>query len=1314
MGKSCGIKARLFRCARSLGCGINSGKSVTTDGSILLANNLSPIFSLSLLGGFALDHNTRPCELAYEKGRALLAYLAVEPGRAHSRASLAAIFWPDLAREAALTNLRQVLHDLRQTLDAANPATPLLQVDRVFVRFDPTGGLEIDVADFAAAAPACPETPCPTYCDPCIAQMEILAAHYRGEFMAGFSLPECPDFEEWLQVQREALHLRALSRLALLSDCHEMTGAYARSLPFALRFLELEPWNEESLRRVMRLFALNGQRAAALAQYETCCRTLKKELGILPSEETCALAARIRRDEQPWASRSVEGAAPRADPSPPATERRQITVLYCELAPADAEDPDEALALLHAPQARCREIIRGHAGHLVQSHGGGLLAYFGYPQASENAARLAVRAALALTRAAFDGLGPRVGVHTGVVISSDPRMPDAVGATSALAIHLRQLADFGEVAISAATQRLVAGYFESTSLGLRQPPGGARPLEVFHVERESGATSRLEAASTLTPLVGRKNEISALLALWQDARHGMPRTVLLRGEAGIGKSRLVDTLKRALREQACVVRELRCFPEHCQSPFYPLIAMLEAFWGFARDDTPEVKFGKLASHLESYYPASAQEAVPLLAHLFSLPPGGSYPAPGLSPQQCKEQTVAALLVLLQALAAQQPVLLIVEDLHWIDPSTLELLTRIVEQKERGPILSVLTARPEFAPPWKDAPVFTLPLLPLAGDEVAEMVASISAEIPAATLRRIVERADGIPLYAEEMAKSATQDNLASIPATLHDLLAARLDRMGEAKHTAQLAATLGREFDLNLLHKMSTCDPAALARNLDALHDAGLILKVDKTAHQFKHALIQEAAYQTQSKSDRQAAHQHIAHALQSDFPAIVTTRPEFLARHLACGGETRQSIDYWIKAGQRAALSSANVEAVGHFNSGLELLMTLPADQDRNQTEFKMLLSLCTVLYAAKGQGSEEATQANARISALSGLVGDCPELFLAKWALEFNTIAKIGYRGASQAAQQLLRMAHDDPLKQIAAHAMAAAAFSWRGEFKSSHERAVRVVSQYTPDYCQVSWEQFGLDLGAFGMAYSAIAHGFLGFPDQSQQVCERMIERARALTQPHALAQALAFTVMTSCWSNKPAETLPLAAETIAISRQHGFFLWSIVGEMAHGWALAMQGRTEGIAEIESSIAGMKAAVPGMSGLFLYALAAAQVHIKQHEKALDTIAQALADVPGKGEHRFNAELHRLSGEALLGLRETNAAQAEAHFHDALAISRQQEAKSLELRAAMSLARLWQGQGKGDDARRLLKGVYHWFTEGFDTPDLRESRKLLDSLTG
>lgn len=1275
--------------------------------------NPSARLSLCLFGGFALDRDARPCELAYGKGRAILAYLATESMRAHSRASLAAMFWPNLARESALTNLRQVLYDLRQTLNAVNPAAPPLRIDRASIRFDPAAGLEIDVAEFAAPAPACPATRCPAYCTPCLAQMEPLAARYRGEFMAGFSLPECPDFEEWLHIQREALHLRALGRLALLSDCHERTGAYAKSLPFALRFLELEPWDEEGQRRVMRLFALNGRRAAALTQYEACCRTLKRELGVLPSEETYALAESIRRDELS-SSASVVVEATLALASLPVVERRQVTVLYCELAPADAEDPDEALALLHAPQARCAEIIRSYSGYLVQSYGGGLLAYFGYPQASENAARLAVQAALALTRAAFDGHGPRVGVHTGVVISSDPLMPDAVGATSAQAIHLRQLVDFGEVAISSATQRLVAGYFESASLGLRQPPGGARPLEVFHVERESGATSRLEAAATLTPLVGRKNEISALLGLCQDARHGMPRTVLLRGEAGIGKSRLVDTLKQALREQACVVRELRCFPEHSQSPFYPLIAMLEAFWGFARGDTPEVKFSKLASHLESHYPATAQEAVPLLAHLFSLPLGVSYPASGLSPQQYKEQTVAALLVLLQALAAQQPVLLIVEDLHWIDPSTLELLTRIVEQKGSGPILSVLTARPEFAPPWKDALVFTLPLLPLAGDEVAEMVASISAEIPAATLRRIVERADGIPLYAEEMAKSATQDNLASIPATLHDLLAARLDRMGEAKHTAQLAATLGREFDLNLLQKVSTCDPAALARNLDALHDAGLILKVDKTAHQFKHALIQEATYQTQSKADRQAAHQHIAHALQSDFPAIVTTRPEFLARHLACGGETRQSIDYWIKAGQRAALSSANVEAVGHFNSGLELLMTLPADQDRNRTEFKMLLSLCTVLYAAKGPGSEEATQANARISALSGLVGDCPELFLAKWALEFNTIAKIGYRGASQAAQQLLRMAHDDPLKQIAAHAMAAAAFSWRGEFKFSHERAVRVVSQYTPDYCQVSWEQFGLDLGAFGMAYSAIAHGFLGFPDQSQQVCERMVERARALTQPHALAQALAFAVMTSCWSNKPAETLPLAAETIAISRQHGFFLWSIVGEMAHGWALALHGRAEGIAEIESGIAGMKAAVPGMSGLFLYALAASQVHLKQHEEALGTIAQALADVPSKGEHRFNAELQRLSGEALLGLRETNAAQAEAHFHDALAISRRQQAKTLELRAAMSLARLWKGQGKGDEARRLLEGVYHWFTEGFDTPDLRESRKLLDSLAG
>jgi len=1300
--------------------------------------NPSAQFVLRLFGGFSLERDALPCKLAYEKGRALLAYLAVEPGRAHSREFLATMFWPDIIREAALTNLRQVLHDLRQAFNAASLVILPLQVDREAIRLDPLSDLVIDAAEFFVPAPACPAIPCPAYCDLCLAKMGTLAGCYRGEFMAGFSLPECQDFEEWLHIQREALHLRAIALLARLSDCHERMGTYVKSLPFALRFLELEPWNEEGLRRVMRLFALNGQRDAALTQYEISSRALKRELGALPSEEALALAERIRHGELPPVVDRILAPVAMALPLS-VTERRQITVLYCELTPAAIDDPDEAMALLRTPQTRCMEIIRQFSGHIVQAHGGGLLAYFGYPQASEHAARLAVQAALAVTRAKFPGIALRAGIHTGMVISGgDQEVPDAVGATSGLAIHLRQLADYGGLVISSATQHLIAGYFECVSLGFQQFPGIACPLEVVKVGRESGAMSRLEAAATLTPLVGRQDEIATLLAAWQDARRRVRRVVLLRGEAGIGKSRLVHAFREALRGQACIVRELRCFPERSQSPFYPLTAMLEAFWGFAPGDSPEQKSAKLASDIEAYYPASAQQVVPLLTQLFSLPHGGDYQAPDLSPQQCKEQTLAILLDMLWALVARQPVLLIVEDLHWIDPSSLELLTRFIGQKKKGTILTLLTARPEFAPPWNEASESTLEIAPLAEGEVAEIVASISAEIPAATLRRIVERADGITLFAEEMAKIAILDNQASIPATLHDLLAARLDSMGEAKRTAQLAATIGREFDLDLLRKVSTCDPTALARTLNALQNAGLILKVSKTADQFnpnnlldrysgdglfafKHALIQEAAYQSQTRADRQASHRLIAAALKT---TSTETRPELLAQHWAVGGETREAVVCWIEAGKLASQRSANQEAVAHCKSGLALIEALPDDPERVRLELDLQICLGAAACAAQGYASADGANAYARAMALCGQHESGSEMFQSIWGLWASASSRAGYAHALELAQQLLRMANQSgdsvpaqPGDQIHAqqgHFAVADTLYWQGEFAAARGHLECVRTLYQPAHHESHVAQFGEDAGVTSGAYLSWVLWFLGFPDQARKASAQSLALARQLGHPYSLAYALTFAAILHCRLRQPEEALSVAEETLGLANDHGFPLWQIGATIARGWALAMQSHREGVETMRQCAEAMRAAMGGVTLVVLGPLVDAYIVLGHYDAALSVSDEVFAAGKAIGDHHVEAELYRFKGETLLGLDEDNAAQAETCFQQALAVSRKQEAKSLELRAAMSMAQLWQKQGKSDDARRLLEEVYRWFTEGFDTHDLQDARKLLDSLGG
>lgn len=1273
--------------------------------------NPQPLLDLSLLGGFALDCDARPCKLASEKGRALLAYLAMEPGRAHPRAFLAAMFWPDLARDAALANLRLVLHNLRQMLNSANPATSPLQVERDIVRLDSKAGLEIDAAELSCFTPVCQETPCPTYCTPCIAHMEFLAGRYRGEFMAGFSLPECPDFEEWLQLKREALHLRALVLLARLSDCHERNGDHAEALQFALRFLDLEPWNEEGLRRTMQLYSLNGQRATAIAQYEASCQTLQRELGVLPSEETRALAERIRQGElSPSTRRRGDAHAP-ATLLLPIAERRQVTVLYCELAAVCMEDPDEALEQLRAPQARCNETIRGYSGHLVQIRGGSLLAYFGYPQASENAARLAVQAALAVTRASFSGIELRAAVHTGVVISGNLQVPDAIGATSGLTIRLRQLADCGEVIISGATQRLVAGYFQCLPLGRQPLPGTPRPLDVFRVVGESGAGNRLEAAASLTPLIGRKAEIAALLALWQDARRGKRRTAMLRGEAGIGKSRLVLALKEALCGQAFLVRELRCFPEHSQSPFYPLTALFGSTLAFSPSDTPEARFSKLTEYVEAHYAGTDQDAVPLLARMLSLPVLTPYRDSASSPQQQREKLLSILLDRVHSMAAQQPILLVVEDLHWADPSTLELLKQFIDQERDAPMLTVLTARPEFQPPWQERLVDTLKLHVLDNDETEVLIAAVAPDILPSTARSIVERSDGIPLFAEELARAVSDNDQSAIPSTLQDLLAARLDGMGEAKKAAQTASAIGREFSFDLLQRISGLDQDALGLLLRRLVDSGLLQCQAHSVFHFRHALIRDAAYQSQTRTERETTHRRIAVALKT---AGVDARPELLAQHWAAGGETWQAVACWIDAGKLASQHSASQEAVMHFRSGLALIGTLPDDPERLRMELDLQIGLGAAACAAQGYASAEGTDAYARAMALCSMHESGPDMFRAVWGLWASASSRAGYAHALELAQQLQRMAglSGDPVQDQQGQFAMGDTLYWQGEFAVAREHLERVRKLYRTDHHENHIAEFGEDAGITSGAYLSWVLWYLGYPDQARLASEQTLALARQLGHPYSLAYALTFATILHCRLRQPEEILALARETLDLANEHGFPLWQIGATLSRGWALAMQNRREGVETLRQCVDATRAAMGGVTLIVLEPLVDANVVLGLYEAALGVNDEALAVGNTLGDHHVEAELHRLKGESLLGLAVADETAAETSFHQALTISRRQQAKSLELRAATSMARLWQRQDKREDARRLLEEVYSWFTEGFDTPDLQNARNVLNSL--
>lgn len=1236
------------------------------------AQALSTRASLRLLGGFVLERPGQAIDnLSYEKGKALLAYVALESGFPHARRTLASLLWPDHSLKTALANLRLVLLNLRQSLNSENLSC--LQVDRDSVKLDLSLLGDLDVTRFALTKPACacPET---SYrspeCAGCLKSMAAGIEAYRGQFMAGFSLPECPDFEEWLQQQRETMQRHALELANRLADCHERRGEYAASQPFALRYLELAPWDEDGYRRAIRLLALNGHSGAALAQFERCARMLKDELGIEPSEATRQLAKRIREgDLQREAGLAATSlSSPPSQPAfvlPPPTERRQVTVLYGELSAGGIEDPDEASRLLYPAQCGWAQAIMRCSGHAVQTYTGGLLAYFGYPAAHENAVREALLAALAITRAPYPGVEIRLGVHTGQVVSGGTAaVPDMVGTTTSLAIRLRLLVENGGIAVSGDTVRLAEGYFSFAPLGEHSFPGVARPLPVFRMLGESRATHRLAAAERLTPLAGRETELNALMHVWAAARAGHRQNVLLRGEAGIGKSRLLLAVRERLVGQKCVIREVRCVPEFSQSPFQPLIAATESLLGFTATDDNAVKFRRLATYLESAHQHMAADAVPLLAAFLSLPALPPYAEPMLPPTELREATLDLLQRLLIDLAMQQPVLLLIEDLHWAAPSTFDLIRQFVSRSQDVPMLVLMTARPEYSPTWSKDRVQSWILGGLEDDEVASIITAQAPTLYPELLQRLVERADGIPLFAEELAKIASADEDNEIPAPLRDLLAARLDASGPAKATAQLAATIGRDFDLDLLRRISPLAPEALSQALHDLELAALVKHGDGTAYQFRHALIRDVAYQSQTRAIRQTTHLRIAEALLANGGNFVDKHPEVIARHLAAGEDFARSVVYWLSAGNSASQYAANHEAVQFFRAGLQLIDHLPAGLDRTHLEFALQNGLVLASIALGGYASAEASDALARVATLCEQHPGSPDMFRAVWGLWASASSRSGYHHAFDLAQQLLRMAEQsgDAIHLQQAHFALGNTLFWQGKFLFAREHLDTALASYRPAHRARHLADFGEDLRVTAGSYLSWTLEFLGSPESAERVSTETLATARRLKHPFSLGYALTFGALLQCRLQQPKRARALAAEAIRLADGHGFHLWGIGGRVARGWVNAAQGQLSGVSEISQCVDAINAAMSGVTLRVLTMLADAQVRTRRFEEADETIRRALSTGKALDDHHLEAELLCLRGQALHGQSPGNAAAATECFEQALALSRQQHTPAIE----------------------------------------------------
>ncbi len=906
-----------------------------------------PLLTFHLLGKTRIAVRGEPLPASvYDKARMVLIYLALEGERMHGRDELAYYFWPDLPPDAARLNLRQALHRIRAAIDRPDSPSILLG-KREQVGINPEVPLWVDLHPFLTA-----------HNQPSVNDLETAITLYRGEFLAELShTPISAEFEEWVMTRRERLHRHALGLLERLQYLHEQAGELERAICCAQRHIELEPWDEGAHQRLIRLFALNGQSAAALDQYRACCKVLQDELGVEPSEETEQLHAALRN--------GVLGPTDRHDlvghDSPTLTngmghepERRPVTAFYCSIAPIAAPssmDPEDLINAIRPAQSHFHCLIEQYGGHVVRSHMGGLLAYFGYPNAREGAARLAVEAALALFEArqsAGTGLTLRIGIHTALTVSGGPSgQPDAVGAASAVAVSLKEHAQTDSIVISGATRQLVEGYFLLEETGIL--PDATRPtepIESFMVLGPSGASGRIEASmSRLTPLVGRRFELETLERLWRIDQDGRPRMALIHGEPGIGKSRLLHSMQELVKRELGRVRICRCLPEHRGTAFHPLIDLLTRLLGTTGT---ELRLERLQTIVAGGSPR-LQHALPLLCDLLGLEhpaPAELLPQPPAAEGATRDLLIEALLELQERLdESDSPLLLVVEDVHWADHSTLELIQRQLSRNSQAPTLLLLTCRPESLPEaLVSQAAETIWLRPLSKTESAQLIDHLAGRRRLASDARqmIVRLTNGIPLFIEEMTRMilsrgtldrAGQQRLFSpaIPPTLHDLLLARIDNLGEHKHTIQLAATVGRTFSLMLLAAVAPFDEAQLRGSLDRLVEEELLHQQQHGStieYQFRHALVQEAAYQSQLKSVRRDSHRMIAATLQRHFPGIVESNPEWLAWHLTASEQPREAIDFWYRAGQRALQRMATIEAQQHFERALQLLQRLDENE--------------------------------------------------------------------------------------------------------------------------------------------------------------------------------------------------------------------------------------------------------------------------------------------------------------------------------------------------------------------------------------------------
>ena len=1078
-----------------------------------------------------------------------------------------------------------------------------------------------------------------------------------------------------------------------------------------------------------------------------------KELGIVLGDRRKILRAIADLGTAINAPPAVtEAAAPPAQRTPVA-ERRQVTVMFSDLVGSTAlaarMDPEDLREVISAYQKCVAETLNRFGGFVAKYMGDGVLIYFGYPQAHEDDAERAVRAGLELISAVAALPSPvplqtRVGVATGLVVvgdligSGEAQERGIIGETPNLAARLQGIAAPDTVVIAESTRRLIGDLFELDALP-EQDVKGIGPVRAWVPLRPGALEGRFDALHGGGPgaLLGREEETDLLLRRWRRTQDGEGQVVLVSGEPGIGKSHLAA----ALAERAAAGPHIRlryfCSSQHSNSTLFPITAHLERAAGLDRNETPAEKIAKVETVLRRFEAEWPAGDIGLICELLSIPVDGRYRSE-LTPRQRKEQTLALLLRLIETIAARQPALMIFEDVHWIDPTSQELLVMLVERIATWRVLLLITARPEYVAPWPShAHITTIALTRLDRRDGAMLVDRVAGgkALPAEVMEQIVSRADGVPLFLEELTKTVLESNLLeqrdgqyvlngplpalAIPTTLHGSLMARLDRSALAKEIAQIGAAIGREFSYALLHAVAAMDEAALNEALGKLEDANLAScrgRPPEATYSFKHALVQDTAYASLLKTQRQALHRQIAEALRDRFTSLAAAEPEIIAHHFTQAGLAEMAVDWWTKAGELALRRSAYVEAVSHYEKAIGQADQLGESPQSLRRRLRLQIACGQALISARGHGAPETTAAFTRARQLAAAIDDPAERFSVYYGLWAGGYVRGEHTTMAELAE-VMRLeieSHPERPESVVAYRVIGTTFWSGGDYVSALPFFDRAIAALPPESDRSLALRFGQDPAVSATAYFALVLFGRGEIDRARTFAEEALGRALRSGHTPTIVYGQFLRAVFETMAAGHEATAPFAEATLRLGREHGMPVWIAVGTFYDAWARhASKDGERAMAELRRGFAlCYEVGVLNWVAQMIVMQAGAEGDAGRIEDGLATIGGFLTEAQPIKQRWLDAELHRLRGTLLLRRAPAEPESAEAAFKEALAIARRQETRIFELRAAVVLAKLWRDQGRLKEARDLLAPVYGQFSQGFDTADLKAAKAQLDAL--